>query len=301
MKSSIAKPQYNLSAADLEALLALTRGGTLAEAASRLRADASTVFRTVQRVEKGLGQRLFERSRGGYLPSDTMLEIARHAERIESELEAARGAAAGSQRELTGRVRVTTTDSVLRGLVLPALGPLAAQHPRLQFEVTSTNELMSLTRRDADIALRATPKPPEHLVGRHLGTIRFVICGARALAARQRRREFDALPWIAPDDAMPEHPTVRWRRKQWPKLAPSLLVDGIVGVVDAIESGLGVGIVPLFMLGRERGLVALSKPLEACESQLWLLAHPESRHLRRIAATYQHLGQAVRLPDKLPA
>lgn len=282
-------------------LLALVRGGTLAEAAVRLQADASTVFRTVQRVERNLGVRLFERTRSGYLPGDTMVEIARHAERIESELEAARTAAAGPQAELSGRVRITTTDSVLRGLVLPALQPLVRAHARLQFEVTSTNELLSLTRRDADLALRATPKPPEHLVGRHLGAIRFVICGSRALPASKRRGEFDALPWIAPDDAMPEHPSVRWRRKQWPKLAPSLLVDGIVGVVDAIHCGLGVGVVPLFMLQHDKALVALSKPLDGCESQLWLLAHPESRHLRRIAASYQHLASTIRLPDKLAA
>ncbi|MEJ6021145.1 LysR family transcriptional regulator [Ramlibacter sp. PS4R-6] len=301
MKSAIARTQYQLSAADLEVLLALARGGTLAEAAARLHADASTVFRSVQRVEKSLGQRLFERSRSGYLPTDTTLEIARHAERIESELEAARAAAVGSQRELSGRVRLTTTDSVLRGLVLPALAPLAREHPRLQLEVTSTNELMSLTRRDADIALRATPKPPEHLVGRHVGTIRFVICAGRTLPAAARKKEFEDLPWIAPDDAMPEHPSVRWRRRSWPKLAPAVLVDGIVGVVDALKAGLGIGVVPLFMLDHERELVALSTPLEGCESQLWLLAHPESRHLRRISAVYQHLGEHLRLPDKLKA
>jgi DNA-binding transcriptional LysR family regulator len=59
----IAKTQHALTAADLQVLLALVRGGTLAEAASRLDADASTVFRSVQRMEKHLGQRLFERSR----------------------------------------------------------------------------------------------------------------------------------------------------------------------------------------------------------------------------------------------
>jgi DNA-binding transcriptional LysR family regulator len=259
------------------------------------------VFRTLQRVEKGLGLRLFERTRTGYLPGDAMLEIARHAERIETELEAARAAAAGPQRELTGRVRITTTDSVLRGLVLPALQPLAQQHPGVQFEVTATNELMSLTHRDADIALRATPRPPEHLVGRDLGTIRFAVCAARAFAPSRRKAELETLPWIAPDVAMPEHPTVRWRRKHHPRLAPALLVDGIVGVADAIASGLGVGIVPLFMLAHDRNLVALSRPLEGCESQLWLLAHPESRHLRRIAAAYQHLAATIRLPDRLPA
>lgn len=296
MKTAIAPTQYALGAADLEVLLALVRGGTLAGAAARTRSDASTVFRAVQRIEKNLGQRLFERSRRGYLPSDAMQEIARHAERIESELEAARAVATGADSGLSGRVRLTTTDSVLRGLVLPALPSLAMRHPLLQFELTSTNELMSLTRRDADLALRATPKPPDHLVGRHLGTIRFVACAARAMPAAQRRAEPAAHAWVAPDDAMPDHPTVRWRRKMHPKLAPAHLVDGIVAVVDAVKAGLGVGIVPLFMLQHEPGLVPLTAPLPGCESQLWLLAHPESRHLRRIAAVYQHLAENVRLP-----
>ena len=296
MKSGIAKSQYALTAPDLQILLALVRGGTLAEAAARLSADASTVFRAIQRIEKSLGQRLFERTRQGYLPSDAMVAISAHAERIESELEAARAAALGADAAVSGRVRLTTTDSVLRGLVLPCLPTLAAQHPALQLELRSSNELMSLTRRDADLALRATPKAPEHLIGRHLGAIRFVACGPKSLPAARRRKALDQQDWVAPDEAMPEHPSVRWRRKHLPKLAPRHLVDGIVGVVDAVKAGLGVGIVPLFMLDSEPQLVALSEPLEGCESQLWLLAHPESRHLRRIAAVYQHFAQNIRLP-----
>lgn len=296
MKSTIAKAQYLLTAPDLELLLALVRGGTLAQAAVRLSADTSTVFRSVQRIEKSLGQRLFERTRRGYLPSDAMTEIARHAERIEAELEAARAAAMAPNGEVTGRVRVTTTDSVLRGLVLPCLPALAAQHPQLQLELRSANELVSLTRRDADLALRATPKAPEHLIGRHLGPIRFVACAAKSMAPAQLRKPLDQHDWIAPDEAMPEHPSVRWRRKHLPKLAPRHLVDGIVSVVDVIKAGLGVGVVPLFMLDSEPQLLALSEPLEGCESQLWLLAHPESRHLRRIAAVYQHFAQSIRLP-----
>lgn len=301
MKIKIARTQYAgtryaLTAQDLEVLLAMVRGGTLAGAAARSGADASTVFRSVQRIEKNLGQRLFERSRQGYLASDAMLEIARHAERIESELEGARAAALGPGQEVSGRVRLTTTDSVLRGLVLPCVPALAALHPLLQLELTSTNELASLTRRDADLALRATPKPPDHLVGRHLGHIRFVVCAPKAMPAARRRKPLAGQDWVAPDEAMPEHPSVRWRRKQLPRIAPRHLVDGIVAVVDAVKEGLGVGIVPLFMLDREPQLVPLSEPLDGCESELWLLAHPESRHLRRIAAVYQHLAQEIRLP-----
>lgn len=277
------------------------RGGTLAEAGARLGADASTVFRKLQRIERGLGLRLFERGRSGYRPSETMQDIAAHAERIEAELEAARAVALGPGGPLAGRVRITTTDSVLRGLLMPVLPPLAAEHPMLQFELTASNETLSLTRRDADLALRATQRPPEHLVGRHLGAIRFVPCIARSAPVAQRRRDLSQLPWIAPDEAMPEHPSVRWRRKAWPKLAPTHLVDGIVAVADAIQCGLGVGVVPLFMALEDRALLPLAPPLDGCESQLWLLAHPESRHLRRIATVYQHLAEHVRLPDRLPA
>ena len=295
MKTAIARPQYDLTAADVEVVLALVRGGTLAQAAQHSGTDTSTVFRALQRLEQRLGQRLFERSRQGYLPTETASEIARHAERIESELEAARAAAAGSHAQVSGRVRITTTDSVLRGLVLPSLPALARAHPLLQLELTATNELLSLSKRDADMALRATPRPPEHLVGRSLGTIRFAVCGLRTPGSR-KATPLEQQDWVAPDDAMPEHPSVRWRRKNLPKLAPRHLVDGIVGVVDAIKSGLGVGVVPLFMLAGEPQLKALTPALEGCESTLWLLAHPESRHLRRIAAVYQHLGDAIRLP-----
>jgi DNA-binding transcriptional LysR family regulator len=296
MKVSIAHPQYKLTTADLEVVLALVRGGTLAQAAQRSGTDPSTIFRALQRLEKRLGQRLFERTRKGYLPTDSASEVARHAERIESQLEEARAAAAGAAAQVSGRVRLTTTDSVLRGLVLPHLPSLARQHPLLQLELRATNELASLTRRDADLALRATPKPPEHLVGRSLGTIRFAVCGLRGKSGA-KTLPFDQLDWIAPDDAMPEHPSVRWRRKHRPKLAPRHLVDGIVGVVDAIKAGLGVGVIPLFMVQAEPQLKALSPPLQDCESSLWLLAHPESRHLRRIAVVYQHLADAIRLPE----
>ena len=299
MKSVIAKSQYALTAADLEIVLALVRGGTLAGAGARLDADASTVFRTLQRIEKQLGHRLFERTRNGYVPGDAAQALARHAERIETELHAAQAGAPRPNDAVSGRVRLTTTDSVMRGLVLPALGELARAHPLLQMELDTTNARLSLTRREADLALRAVRqarKPPDHLIGRALGTIRFVACAARAMPAALRRRALDQHDWVAPDEAMPDHPSVQWRQKHLPRVVPRHLVDGITGVADALRCGLGVGILPLFMPQHDSSLVALGPPLEGCESQLWLLAHPESRHLRRIAVAYQHFGNHIHLP-----
>src|SRR4051812_9416786 len=132
MKSRIAPAQAELTPADLQVVLALARGGTLAQAAQRNGSDPSTVFRSLQRLEKRLGHRLFERTRQGYLPTEAAEQVARHAERIETELEAARAAASGASAQVAGKVRLTTTDSVLRGLVLPCLADLVRCHALLQ-------------------------------------------------------------------------------------------------------------------------------------------------------------------------
>jgi DNA-binding transcriptional LysR family regulator len=72
-------------------------------------------------------------------------------------------------------------------------------------------------------------------------------------------------------------------------------MSGVQLVFDAVRQGLGVGIVPLFLAEHCDDVVALTPPLDECESQLWLLTHPESRHLRRIQAVGAHLAQTIAL------
>ena len=293
----IARAQYRIGPGDLEVTLALVRGGTLAAAGERLGVDASTVFRSLQRIERGLGRALFERTRSGYLANELATELAEHAERMEVALEAARSSVEASPAQVSGKVRITTTDTVLHGLVAPALRSLQTTHPLLGYELHTGNELASLTRRDADIAVRATRRPPQHLVGKHIGPIRVALYAARKGRVR-RFAEVEAgqADWIAPDDALPEHPSVVWRKRHYPKAAPRYRVNSIATVLELVALGLGVGIVPLFLAEGRRDVVRLTEPLDECETQLWLLTHPESRHLRRVAAVYSHLAQAMALP-----
>ena len=79
----IAYMQYRMTPGDLEVTLALVRGGTLATAGERLGVDASTVFRSLQRIERGLGRALFERTRSGYLATELATQLAEHAEQME--------------------------------------------------------------------------------------------------------------------------------------------------------------------------------------------------------------------------
>ncbi len=294
----IAKTQYKLSAGDVDVVLALTRAGTLPGAADRLSVDASTVFRTLKRIEKGLGQRLFETSRAGYLPSELAQALAGHAEQMEAQLEAARSAAQALPTEVSDTVRITTTDTLLHGLVAPALKTLRGIHPLLTFDLREGNELASLTRRDADIAVRATKKPPQHLVGKHVGAIRVALFAAK----KGGPKTFDAAtandtPWIAPDDAMPEHLSVIWRKKHFPKVMPTYRVSSILTVAELVGRGLGLGLLALFLAQGRSDVKQLTEPLDECQTELWLLTHTESRHLRRISKVFGHLSQSLRLHE----
>lgn len=289
-----ARTQYRLGADDLEFILALVRAGSFNGAAERLGVDASTAFRALQRIERGLGQPLFERSRSGCAPLELARALAAQAEAVEAALEAARSAAQQQPQDVTGTVRLTTTDTLLHGLVAPALRTLHASHPRLEYELHTGNELASLTRRDADIAVRATQRPPQHLVGRHVGPIRVALYAAKDSPLRDWAEvEAGGAPWIAPDDALPEHPTVLWRRRRLPKVVPAYRVNSILTVMELIALGLGVGLLPVFLARGRPDLRALSEVIDECQTELWLLAHPESRHLRRVSAVYAHLAQAL--------
>jgi DNA-binding transcriptional LysR family regulator len=296
MKATIAPAQYPLTPTDLAVTLALVRGGTLAGAGQRLGVDASTVFRSLQRIERALARRLFERTRAGYLATELAHQLAQHAEVLEATLEAARSTVQGEPGQVAGVVRITSTDTVLHGLLAPALKGLQRDHPLLDYELHTGNELASLTRRDADIALRATDKPPPHLVGRRIGPIRVALYAARGSAVRHWRHvEAGEAAWVAPDDGLPEHPSVRWRQKHFPALQPAFRTGSVLSVAELVALGLGVGVLPLFLAEPRPELRRLTEPLDEAETDLWLLAHPETRHLQRVHTVYSHLAETLAL------
>ncbi|MFB3305971.1 LysR family transcriptional regulator [Pseudomonas sp. AMR01] len=288
-----AATHYQIDYADLSLVLALVRGGTLGRAAALLRVDVSTVFRAVRRLEAALGQTLFEKSRAGYLPTGLASNLAQQAECAEQALEAARVGVEQGGEVISGTVRLTCTDSVLQGLLLPALAQFMPAYPALTLELSTSNDFANLSRRDADIALRLTKTPPEHLVGRCLGVVRYQVCASAGFARQHAGRELADLAWIAPDDFLPDHPTVVWRREQLPGVRPSYRCNSMLSVTELVRAGLGVAALPDFLLGE--GLEPLGAALPGRDTALWLLTRPDCRALRSVVTLFDELGRCVRL------
>jgi len=287
---------YKIAALELDIILTLVRVGTLALAGERLKLDASTVFRSIQRIEKNLGMKLFERSRQGYRPLELAIELAQYAEQIEVQLELARGVSTNNLGQVAGSVRITSTDTVLHGLIAPLLKTLRKQHPLLHYDLHTGNELANLSLRDADIAVRATKRPPAHLVGRHLGPIRVALFASKKSSIGQFEPTLaHQYSWIAPDDALPDHPSVLWRRQFFPKISPAFRVNSILTVAELIGNNLGLGCLPVFLAAQRNDLVQISDVINECQTELWILTHTEARHFRRVSTVYAYLAEQLKL------
>lgn len=297
MKPSYAKLQSKLGLQDLETILALHRGRTLAGAAERLKVDASTVFRAIKRIEADVGGLLFDRGRQGYTATELGRVLASHAERIETQLEEAREAAFHQATAPSGVLRITLTDTLLHTVLLPVLARFAERYPDIRLELASTNVLVNLSQREADIAIRATNAPPEHLVGIRLGTMRSAVYGGIGyLAGQPQGRHYSEMDWIALDDSLPDHPSQHWRRARHPQALPRHKVGNLLAVAGAVVNGLGIGVVPLAVMRDHPQVTMLDGPLPELDIGLWLLAHPDTRYLARMKAMFDFLRTAIALP-----
>ncbi|WP_245217788.1 LysR family transcriptional regulator [Pseudomonas eucalypticola] len=292
--------QYRINHQDLTLILALVRAGALARAAELLRVDVSTVFRSIRRLESALGQSLFEKSRAGYLPTALALSLAAQAEQAEQALQVAQVSVEQGGEVVSGTVRLTCTDAVLQHVLLPALAMFMPRYPALALELTTSNDFANLTRRDADLALRLTQAPPEHLVGCRLGSVPYRVGASQGYLDTCGTADLAQMHWIAADDFIPDHPGVAWRREHLPSVTPMYRASSMLAVAQLVRGGLGVAVLPPFLM---QGLVPLGEPLAGHDSALWLLTRPDCRALRSVVTLFNELRSAISwqaMVDDLP-
>jgi DNA-binding transcriptional LysR family regulator len=277
---------------DLRVVLAVFREGTLSGAARRLGVTHSTVFRRLGAIEEQIGARLFERFRDGYVPTPAGETAAEAAARLEDEVLTLERRLSGQDLRPSGVVRITTTDT-LGTILMRHLPAMRAVHPEIQFEVAISNAMANLTRREAEIAIRPTPEPPEILVGRRVADIAHTIYGSRAYLSRHEEKELSAHEWIALDDALASTVIGRWIHENLRAARITCRVDALPALRDAALAGLGLALLPCYLGDPAPGLRRLTqKKMTEPRSALWLLTHDDLRRTARIRATLDFLAKA---------
>ena len=260
---------------DLRFVLALARGTTLAAAARRLGVNESTVGRRIARAEQRLGARLFDRMRGAFHLSAAGAVAVAGAERVEQELQALTAALAGTDRAAAGTVRLTSVPLLVNRILVPALPALLNAHPGLRVELIAEPRNLSLTKREADIALRlARPERELRTIARRVGQLDYALYGSADRSAA-------ALPWLTYEDAMADLPQSRWIAEQAGDAA-LLAVNDAEALMAGVKAGLGKALLPIAVAEQEAGLARLDSGPPALSRELWLMVHPDLRDLTRV-------------------
>jgi len=246
------------------------------------------VFRRIEQAEARLGAKLFERSRSGWAPNPRGEAVARAAAEMESAALGAERAISGADERLEGTIRIATSELLAGHLLLPLLRHFLDEHPGIEIECDVSNRNVDLTRREADMAMRATMQPPEMLVGRRIAVMRYAVFASKAMMAGRRGAPVLAeLPWVGFDERIAHFQIAKWFRDALPQVRPRLRLDSMTALMQAAAAGIGAVVLPTFAAAQEPALLRVTTPIEGPEMGLWLLNHPDVRqrpraHARRV-------------------
>ncbi|MBN8917573.1 LysR family transcriptional regulator [Xanthobacter sp. YC-JY1] len=280
---------------DFRLVRAIAETGSLAGAAEQLAVNHSTVFRRLGTLEQQLGARLFERARAGYVPTPMGEEMVRLAEHMADEVLAVERRITGQDLRPSGELRVTTNDTLLVHMLTPIFASFRAAYPEIRLDVVISNQSLSLSKRDADVAIRASDRPGDTLVGRRMASIAWGIYGSATqdISGPLDPADLRRHDWIGFSDNLGAIKPAKWLRERVGEEKIIYRVNTVLGLAEAAAAGIGLALLPCFIAAVTPGLVQLMGRQSELESGLWLLTHPDIKATARVRTFMEHAGREI--------
>lgn len=277
---------------DFRLVRAIAAKRSLAGAATALLVNQSTVFRRLGALEERLGTRLFERHRTGYDPTPAGEEMVALAAEMAEQIVGFERRVGGRDLRPTGELRVTTNDTFLVDLLPPLLAGFRRTHPGITLDLVVSNSALNLSKRDADIAIRATEKPPETLVGRRIAEIRWAVYGPKSMEGGRpfdlvEARSFD---WVGFGASMAAGKPAKWLGEHVGDERIVCRLDTVLGIAELAAAGIGLALAPCFIADATPGLARLADVEPDFGLGLWLLTHPDLKNTARVRAFLDFAG-----------
>ena len=217
------------------------------------------MFRRLAQIESQLGSRLFERSRAGYALTPCGEEMVRLAERMGEDIVTFERQVTGHDLRPSGELRVTTNDTVLVHLMTGVFAAFRKAYPEIVLDVVVSNQALNLSKRDADVAVRATDRPPEALIGRRAASIAWAVFGRAEHRARDVRSgggRARCAEWVGFGENLANLKAAKWLKDH---AAPERIVyriNTVLGLAEAAAAGIGLALCRASSAPPRRGLRA---------------------------------------------
>jgi len=273
--------------------LAIARERTLTAAGKALGVSQPTVSRRLDVLESKLKVRLFDRTQRGYELTSVGMDLFETVQRVENDLTEVDRKIFGKNEELAGELSITCTEILFTGYLSPFVCQFLNQHPGIQFNVACTQSLLSLSRSEADLALRFTRHPTETLVGRCLASAAYCIYAASSETGKRftaaNRSDW---PWIGVHDEVYNRvlfgsvlPEVRFKHQ----------ADSMEAMQLMVRNGLGVTLLPCYIADQDTSLRRVEPdPIPGVSFELWILYHPDVRRVSRIRLFADFIAEVIR-------
>lgn len=264
---------------DLRVFVAVAESESMREAGKILKISHTTVARRIEALEHQINARLFERRAGGLQLSESGSELLEIARETDMRLHDFQSKVLGRKSELEGELILTVSHAhVLPGLT-KVLAEFIERHPNLNLRIVASADYSNLWKREADVAIRFSNDPPEHLIGRKLSNLHQAVYGQREYVEMNRPEAKDSTAeWIAWGE-----PLVRpwWiEESRFPHLGVAAHCDDIVFQTEALREGVGICLFPCIIGDAMADMVRLSEPEPSRD--IWVLFHPHAKNSPRI-------------------
>ena len=279
---------------DLRYFQAVAETGSLTGARKRLGVNHSTVFRRIKGLEEKLGVRLFERWDTRYQLTGAGELLMVRVEQVAEAIDDVDRMILGGDQTLEGKVRITCPDGFAYYQLPPLLAEFRALYPGIEIELLADSDDLNLSRMEADIALRATNNPPEHLVGRKLMTMPWRLYGSERFSHGQSgvftAKALSGMPVIGPERALLRLKPMQWLEKHCSADSIVARANTLMGMAALVKAGLGIALLPDDVAD---GLPPLGTLDRDFHSDLWLLTHRDLRSNARVKACSQFLTERL--------
>jgi len=279
---------------DITVILAIGRTGTLSGAARSLGHNHSTIFRKINTIEEKTGVRFFERLPNGYVMTEAGITALRYAERIESEVHALSREVLGQDMRLQGKIRVTAPEAFTSQIAPKLFAEFRLRHPQVTIEIAGGHAAADLSRREADVAIRATTKPPDASLGRKVCDFRFGIYASPKYLKQTQDIPLAEQNWCLIQGTGEWLVPLIWKKKEHGDRQTVFSCVSTLAVVNAAIEGMGTTFLPCYVGDAEKKLVRVGELLESHTLELWILTHPDLRHTARVKALMGYLYEALK-------
>ena len=188
-------------------------------------------------------------------------------------------------------IRLTCPGPIVGRLATSRLFELFhAMHPGYRLEFVTSDSYLDLANGDVDLALRSGDLDDDDLIGEKVADSTWAVYASRTYIDRKGRPETIAdLPQhelVGFEGVMTSHRVAKWLDAAVPAARYVSHQSSVLGLLQAVKAGAGVGPLPTILANSERELVAVIPNVPELQRGWHLVVHPNRRQKPQVAAFF---------------